>query len=308
MLLKLHYLACTAAYAATAVLSRRRRPFIAGLVLNDQCNLRCAHCQLATTTPQSLSYDAVAAGLDHLRRLGIRALAITGGEPFLWKDGRRTLGDIVELVYRKGFLVSIVYTNGTFPIVTRADNVFVSVDGGAETTRRLRGPIFDSVMDNIAQSRHPKIFVNFTINRVNVHEIEDFCAFCHRQPNIKRIFFFFHTPYYGIDDLYIPRAEALPVVRRILQLKKRYRVLNSSAALHSYLADNWPRPSDVCVVYTNTGTLVRCCRAVGNEDACKYCGYLGYLEVIDITRYKLSAIRGGLAYLPSSRARRQCDS
>jgi Fe-coproporphyrin III synthase len=307
MFTKLRYIASSLTYAATALLTRQRRPFIAGLVLNNHCNLQCAHCHLDSADHSSLSYDQLSTALDSLRALGIRSLAITGGEPFLWTDGTRRLHDVVNLIYHKGFHVTSVYTNGTLPLAINTDNVFVSVDGTEETTRKLRGPVFSTVMRNIAQSRHPKIFVNFTINRTNMHEIAEFCASCRLQPNIKGIFFYFHTPYYGIDNLFIPRQDALPIVRQILALKKRYPILNSSAALHDYLANNWPRPSDVCVVYSNTAEIVPCCRAVTNKEACQNCGYLGYLEVIDITRYKLSALWEALAYLPSARARRSCD-
>lgn len=303
----LRYLTHSFSYALRTSLTRSRLPFIAGLVLNNQCNLKCVHCHLATADHHSLSFDEIAVGLDQLRTRGIRSLAITGGEPFLWTDGAHNLRDVIDLTYRKGFLVTSVYTNGTLPLASNADNVFVSVDGGAATTQKLRGPIFETVLGNIAQSKHPKIFINFTINRTNVHEIEDFCAYCSSQPNIKGIFFYFHTPYYGIDDLFLPRAETLPVARHLLKLKVRYPILNSRAALMDYIANDWPRPSDVCVVYTNTGHIVRCCRAVQNDDVCRNCGYLGYLEVIAITRCKLSALWGGLAYLPSSRARRSCD-
>jgi len=237
-------------------------------------------------------------------KMGIRSVAITGGEPFMWYDGKLGINDVIKLMYQKGILVTSVYTNGTFPINTLADNVFVSIDGNEATTNKLRGPVFANVIRHIRESKHPKIFINFTINRENASEIESFCQFAATISQIKGIFFYFHTPYYGIDNLYQNREERIEIARLLIRLKKKYNILNSLAALNDFINDNWERPSNVCIVYSDQGELVDCCRAVANKEACDNCGYLGYLEVIDITKHKFSAVYKAMHYLPSEKARR----
>jgi len=222
----------------------------------------------------------------------------------MWKDGDYRLKDLLDLIYKKNFNVTSVYTNGTFALNTNSDNVFVSLDGTENTTNKLRGPIFNKVIDNIKASKHPKIFINFTINSLNYTEIEQFCQYIKTIPQIKGVFFYFYTPYNTIDELYLTREDRIAIAKQLIILKKKYKILNSTAALTDFINDNWTRPSDVCVVYSDKAEIVKCCRAIKNQEACDNCGYLGYLEVIDITKFKLSAVWEALAYLPSKASRR----
>ena len=75
-----------------------------------------------------------------------------------------------------------------------------------------------------------------------------------------------------------------------------YPIFNSSAALKCFARNSWKRPSDLCVVWDN-GKIFNCCRSNGYEDACRNCGYLGYLELEQILALKPSAIREGLNYI-----------
>jgi MoaA/NifB/PqqE/SkfB family radical SAM enzyme len=279
-------------------------PFIAGMVLNNECNLKCSQCFLQSEEKNSLTFQQISDGLDELYTRGIRSIAITGGEPFMWKDGKHNLNDIISLMYKKKFLVTSVYTNGTFAINTITDNVFVSIDGNETTTNKLRGPIFNNVINNIKGSKHPQIFINYTINSKNHQEIEQFCQYIKAIPNIKGIFFYFYTPYNSIDDLFLSRDKKIEIAKNLILLKNKYKILNSFAALKDFINDNWNRPSDVCLVYSDKGEIVSCCRAIKNKEACDNCGYLGYLEVIDITKFKMSAIVEAFNYLPNKASRK----
>ena len=79
--------------------------------------------------------------------------------------------------------------------------------------------------------------------------------------------------------------------------RKGYKIFNSSACLKGVYKDNWVRPSKICYVYADN-KLYQCCRAFGNDNACKNCGYLGYPEIIYILKLKPSAIISALKYLP----------
>jgi len=284
----------------TAIL-RKEIPFIGGLVINEQCNLRCKHCDVANRDIPDLSYEAIRVGLKQFYDKGIRSVFIEGGEPFLWKDGRYRLGDVVALARKMGFYLVSIYTNGTLPIEVSTDSVFVSIDGLKETNNDLRGSgrnVYDKVIKNIKRSNHPNIIINFTINRNNQSEIEEFCAEIKEYSQIKGIFFYFHTPYYGYDELFLDLDERRKVIKRILSLKKQgYRILNSAACLKGVYKDNWKRPTRTCYVYADK-KMYQCCRALGNDIACKNCGYLGYPEIIYILKLRPSAIISAFNYLP----------
>jgi MoaA/NifB/PqqE/SkfB family radical SAM enzyme len=276
-------------------LSGKRSPLICGLVLNDSCNLHCRHCRLANRGEPDLSFEQVTTALDSFYRKGGRTLYIEGGEPFIWRDGRHTLQDFVEYARGIGFLSAVVYTNGTRPIETTANTVFVSVDGLQPTHDYLRGPSFHRIMKNIRKSRHPSLYVNYTINRCNKDEIEAFCEHASAIRQIRGIFFYFHTPYYGRDDLYIEPEERERILLALLKYRKRYKILNSRAGLKSALYNDWARPLDICYVYEHDH-VYKCCRYPGDRDLCENCGYLSYAEIDQVLKLKPSAILCALKY------------
>lgn len=228
-------------------------------------------------------------------RQGGRCLYLQGGEPFLWRDGQYGIEDVVELAHRIGYFTVVIYTNGTIPLHTSADTVFVSIDGLQETHDYLRGASFDRIMANIRGSTHSSLFVNFTINNCNKNELEDFCEHVEQIDRIRGTFFYFHTPYYGQDDLYVEPDQREATLRKLLKLQKTYRILNSRAGLKSALRNDWKRPLDICSVHEK-GNTYTCCRYPGDPDLCRKCGYLSYAEIDQTLKLKPSAILNALKY------------
>ena len=286
-------------YLAQTRLLRRRIPFIGGFVLTEKCNLSCAHCTVANTGIPDMTWVEVCHGLEIFRSKGIRLLAITGGEPMLWRDGERGLEDVLAQARHLGFQVISLYTNGTLPLETSADTVFVSLDGLKANSERLRGNFYDTVLENIRRSTHPNLIINCTINRRNAGELEEFTDFVTAIPQVKAVSFYFHTPYYGMDDLFLNLEDKRPIIDRILALKRRYPICNSAAALRDVQRDSWKRPTDICVVYARNREF-RCCRAFGNREACDNCGYMGYPEILSLLKLRPSSIKEALAYLPKA--------
>ena len=294
----IRYLVYGLSFIITRHILGRKIPLIGGLVVGDQCNLECLHCNASSgNDPADMSFSDIKEGINILYEKGIRLLAITGGEPFLWRDGKHTLEDIILFAREKRFLIISVYTNGTMPLISSGDNLFVSLDGNRETSHKLRGSVYDRVITNLQQTQHPKIIINCTINNINKNDIEEICSTIFKIPTVQGIFFFFHTPYYGIDELFIPFPERQKIILKIIELKKKYKILNSRAALWDVYRDSWARPSDICLVYANK-KIYQCCRSIGKDEVCRECGYLGYPEVINIAGLKLSAVLTGFNYRP----------
>lgn len=273
----------------------KTRPLIRGLVLTNRCNLRCRHCRVAARGQKDLPFGEVAAAIDAFYGEGGRCLYLEGGEPFLWHDEAYGLEDVVDYAHRLGYLTVVIYTNGTLPLHTSADTLFVSVDGLRATHDALRGRSFDRIMENIRNSAHPSLFINYTINTQNADEIGPFCAYADRIDPIRGVFFYFHTPYYGRDELYIEPDERRHILGRLLEYKKHHRVLNSRAGLQSALRDDWKRPLDICSVYEE-GVVYPCCRFSGDPELCRQCGYLSYAEIDQTLKIKPSAIMNALEY------------
>jgi MoaA/NifB/PqqE/SkfB family radical SAM enzyme len=257
--------------------------------------LQCRHCRVANRGKKDLSFEEAKTAVRSFYEEGGRTLYLEGGEPLIWRDGQYRLEDIVEYSRNKGFLTVVLYTNGTIPINTSANTVFVSIDGPRKTHDFLRGDTFDKIMQNIRKSKHPSIYVNYTINRYNRDEIKEFCEYMNEIENIRGIFFYFHTPYYGYDELYIEPEERKEILLELLRYKKIYKILNSQTGLKSALKNDWKRPLDICPVYEN-GNMYPCCRFPGNPELCRNCGYLSYAEINQTLKWKPSAIVNALKY------------
>ncbi|MFC1572239.1 radical SAM protein [Candidatus Eisenbacteria bacterium] len=270
-------------------------PLICGLTLTNRCNLRCQHCRIPTRGARDLSWREATQVIDSYREQGGRCLYLQGGEPLLWRDGERGMEDIVEYAREVGYLTVVVYTNGTLPLETSADTLFVSVDGLKETHDALRGKSFAKIIANIQDSLHPSLYINFTINSRNKDEVEGFCAYIEGLKQIKGTFFYLHTPYYGQDELCLEPAEKERILKDLMRYGKRYRLLNSRAGLRSALKNDWKRPLDICTVYEK-GKTYECCRFSGDPELCEKCGYLSYAEIDRALRLHPSAILNALKY------------
>ena len=272
-----------------------KNPVICGLVLHNKCNLRCKHCSIVDRPNASMSFDEAVNVMDSFYSNGGRCLYLEGGEPFIWKDNSYTMEDVVRYAKRKGYYAVIIYTNGLKPIESNADTIFVSIDGLHETHDYLRGKSFDRIMNNIHQSRHASIYINYTINTVNKSDIEYFCEYVAKIPQIKGTFFYFHTPYYGFDELYLDDSIKKNILQKLLKLKKTYKILNSTAGLKAVIRNDWKKKLDICQVYED-GKYYKCCRDNKNGEVCKDCGYLSYAEIDQTLKFKPGAIFNALKY------------
>jgi MoaA/NifB/PqqE/SkfB family radical SAM enzyme len=282
-------------YVIDYQLLEKPRPLIRGLVLTNRCNLQCRHCRVTSRGQKDLSFEEITVAVDSFYQEGGRCLYLEGGEPFVWRDGQYGLEDVVDYAHGLGYFTVVIYTNGTLPIQTSADTVFVSVDGLQATHDALRGKSFERIIGNIRNSAHPSLYINFTINNRNKDEIGEFCAYVDRIDNIRGVFFYFHTPYYGRDELYIEPDERRRILHRLLAYTGQYRILNSRAGLKSALRNQWKRPLDICSVYEQ-GAVYRCCRYPDDPELCQQCGYLSYAEIDQTLRLKPSAIYKALKY------------
>ena len=216
-----------------------------------------------------LYFGEVTAAVDALYREGGRCLYLEGGEPFLWHDGPRRLDDIVEYARALGYLTVVVYTNGTLPLRTSADTVFVSVDGLGPTHDALRGASFQlRTMRNIRESAHGSLFVNYTVNARNKDDVRAFCDYVEGVHNVRGVFFYLHTPYYGHDALAARLRRAAARLERTPLSPRAVPGLHSTAGLRAALRNDWARPLTTCSVYEK-GIVHKCCRYSGDPGLCR---------------------------------------
>jgi MoaA/NifB/PqqE/SkfB family radical SAM enzyme len=258
---------------------RRELPFILGLAITDICNLSCRHCRVSNHRHEMMSYDEVRAHLDSSWRGGARAVYFEGGEPYLWRDRQQRLPELVALARELGYLSVHVYTNGTFPITAPADFTWVSIDGPDEINLALRGVTAETVIANTAACSS-RCGIVFTVNTVNRHSIEPFLRLVQARLPGLRVMFFFHTPYYGIDELFLSPEQRSEAICTIAACKRAgLPVMNSKAGLKAMQTGRYPHPTNLSRVVDRGGDY-QCCRAVDQPGVCLHCGYSSCAEIM----------------------------
>lgn len=103
-------------YVINHQVTKKETPLICGIVMHNQCNLRCRHCRITCREVLSVSYEEAKTVMHAFYKEGGRTLYLQGGEPFTWHDQDFSLEDVVNYSHKIGFLTTIIYTNGTRPL------------------------------------------------------------------------------------------------------------------------------------------------------------------------------------------------
>ena len=268
---------------------RQDKPYVLGLVTNDTCNLHCVHCRVANVEHANMPYYQIESILTQYYKKGVRFLYLEGGEPYLWRDGDYRLKDVVSLAHDIGYLRAHIYTNGTVKMDAASDFTWISIDGLDKEFRKIRGIPLERVLRNMRglQEKHAIIFV---INTINYQVIGEFLDYFKQTFPGTSIMFYFHTPYYGFDDLMLSPSQKKQAVDTLLECKRHgLPVLNSRAALRAYLSGNPGLPTNYSWVVDQTRAY-RCCRANGIRSICEHCGYSTCNEIIQARAWKPGAI------------------
>ena len=277
---------------------RRSDPVIYGLAITDRCNLSCEGCRVSNTGRPDMSWRQVADAMTRAYARGCRDLYLSGGEPTLWRDGARSMEDIITEARRLGFFHVHVYTNGLQGVETSADMVWVSIDGLPDAFQRRRGPWFDLVERAVRLGAHPKVAVIYTVDRHTAAGIGPFLRWvCDTAFPVTGVMFYFHTPYYGRDDLFLSAAERAPLIDELLgYIRAGLPVLNSRSGLRALRSNTWARPMAFARVADVDGEWV-CCRAsAAPGNVCADCGYAACTELVMAQRLRPSAVLNLLRY------------
>jgi len=278
-----------AGYAWRAVALRDVGPLVFGVAPTDRCNLACNGCRVANTGRADMTWDALLALLRGAYQRGFREAYFSGGEPMLWRDGERTIEDAVVAARHIGFFHVHLYTNGTLGLETSADLVWVSLDGLPATNARRRGDHFAEVEAAIRAPGHPRAAVIYVIDRTTREGVEPFLDWVRDTAlPVMGVMFYFHTPYYGRDELYLDATERAPVIDRLLGgIRRGLPVLNSRAGLIALRSGAWARRTPAAAVADVEGESV-CCRAP--DACCEDCGYAACTEIVEALRLRPSAL------------------
>ena len=280
-----------AGFGIKTVLFRKKDPILGTVIVTDKCNLHCRHCSVNNITAVIHPYEQIRSEMQQLFDMGIRILFFCGGETFMWRDGERTLRDLVREAKSMGFLIVNVVTNGTFPIdLPEADLILLSLDGDRERHNAVRGDTYDTIMKNIAGATSDNICFYMAINKINKDAIRDVCLTARDTKNVRAVSFNFHTPYPDTRELALSRQEkkvCCDVIRQMM--KEKVPVFNLKSAFPYIIDNSFPTPCHQCVVIEN-GKVSVCGRCIDIPGLCDECGYFFVAEYTLLFRGNLKVI------------------
>jgi MoaA/NifB/PqqE/SkfB family radical SAM enzyme len=285
----------------TAIL-KKKIPLNSSIILTDECNLNCRHCTVANLGYPPQNLDDVHRDLKILYTTGSRILVITGGEPFLWNDTRgHDIEDVVSCAKKIGFFRVVICTNGTLLLESAADYLWVSLDGFEETHNEIRGPVYNKVVNNIVNSSHKGLYINFTINSNNYDTFPVAAEQILLLHNVRGILFHLYTRYIrGDGSLVLQGPKRENILRELAAFKRKhpFKTFNTFAGIRALQKDNWKRPiwSSVTI---NHGVLSECCCRVGiyDKSVCSNCGCTPAVETWVLQSFRPTAILENLRYL-----------
>ena len=207
----------------------RRAPLQTVLFITDKCNLRCKHCSVyGSAGYRQRKFDDILADMRRSYAAGSRFIDLEGGEPTLWREGEKTINDIIDAAKSIGFFSITVTTNAQQDFSwIHPHSIWVSMDGVGKYHESIRGEgTFAKLEENIRRSGHKHLSVNMVVNSLNWESVDAAIEYaCSNPVN-------FHTPYPGTEYLMLPVEKKVEVIDKVLAYKKKgYPIMNSVSGL-----------------------------------------------------------------------------
>ena len=280
-----------ATFGVRTILFREKKPILGTIIVTDKCNLSCKHCSVNNITAVVHPYTQMRKEMQELYDMGVRILFFCGGETFLWRDGEKSIRDLVIEAKEMGFLIVNVVTNGTYPIdLPEADLILLSLDGDRERHNIIRGDTYDKIMENIDHATADNICFYMAVNQINKEQIAHVCRTARDTKNVRAVSFNFHTPYPDTKELALSVEEKKKCCETIEKMMKEGApVFNLKSAFPYLIHNNFPTPCYQCVVIEN-GKLSVCGRCVDVPGLCEKCGYFFVAEYTLLFRGNLKII------------------
>lgn len=213
----------------------RRAPLQTVLFITDKCNLRCKHCSVyGSAGNRQRKFDDILSDMRESYKAGSRFIDLEGGEPTLWREGERTINDIIDAAMDMGFFSVTVTTNAQQDFSwIRPNSIWVSMDGVGEYHDRVRGEgAFARLEENIRKSGKKHLCVNMVVNTLNYESLDAAMEYARTNEAIEQISINFHTPYPGTEYLMLPDDRKVEIIDKVLEYKRKgYPIMNSRSGL-----------------------------------------------------------------------------
>ncbi|MDR2409737.1 MAG: radical SAM protein [Bacteroidales bacterium] len=274
-----------------------RRPLQTVIFITNACNLSCKHCSVYEhQQPISKTTSQIQQELEYAYGQGSRFVDFEGGEPLLWRDGDKTVNDLVVMAKQTGFFSCSITTNAQLSFEnTVADTIWVSLDGIGEVHDAIRGKgAFAQAEKNIAAYGRSAVSVNMVINTLNCTNVVQTIEYVKNNPYIHSISLNFHTPYSGTEYLFLEWKKREKLIDEIIQMKKAgYPIINSVSGLRLMKHVMLKKQCWISNFILVDGTRLSEC-AGKTANICDKCGYGMAAEMKSIFDCKPDTLLAGL--------------
>ncbi len=158
-------------------------PVLCNYYVTYRCNARCTFCDIWQRPSPYAKVEDVEKNLIALKKLKVKVIDFTGGEPLL----HRQLPTLLKKAKELGFITTVTTNTLLYPKYAKAlqglvDMLHFSLDFATpERHNALRGvPCYDFVMKSIqialSLNEHPDIL--FTVTNENIHELPQVYELC----------------------------------------------------------------------------------------------------------------------------------
>ncbi len=275
----------------------RKNPLQSVIFISDKCNLRCKHCNVyARKDPNIKTYEQIKEELEYCYKIGSRFIDFEGGEPTMWNDGEYDLNSLIRLAKSIGFFSTTITTNAVRPFKgSEADSIWVSLDGIGKYHDDIRGEgVFEKLVQNIADSKHPDLSVNMVVNANNYKSVDETIEFAKNNPHIKSISINFHNPYKGTEDLFLDWEIRNQVIDKVIAYKKKgYPIMNSVSGLKLMKHNKFKKQCWISNFILADGTRLKQCSGA-EAGICDQCGLCMAGEMRSIMTFKPDTIFAGM--------------
>jgi MoaA/NifB/PqqE/SkfB family radical SAM enzyme len=274
-----------------------KRPLQTVIFITNACNLSCKHCSVYEhQQPISKTTTQIQEELEYAYQKGSRFVDFEGGEPLLWRDGDKTVNDLILIAKKTGFFSCTITTNAQLSFRDSvADTIWVSLDGTGEVHDAIRGKgAFVQAEKNIATCEHPSVHVNMVINTLNYTNVVQTIEYVKNNPHIQSISLNFHTPYQGTEYLFLEWKEREKIINEIIRMKKAaYPILNSVSGLKLMKHLKFQKQCWISnFILVDGARLPECAGKTAN--VCNKCGYSMAAEMKSVFDFKLDTLFAGL--------------
>src|SRR6478609_7436806 len=151
-------------------------PVLCNYYVTYRCNATCSFCDIWEKPSPYITLEQAENNFRDLKKLGVKVIDFTGGEPLLHRD----LGELLSLAKSHGFVTTVTTNALLYPkyaekLKGKIDMLHFSLDSpDKEEHDRMRGvACYDFVMESIkvAKQLGERPDILFTVFEENIHLI-----------------------------------------------------------------------------------------------------------------------------------------